>query len=144
MYDNMGEFNSAEEINAKADELLNAGDIEGIKTLCKENGIDEEFVELFRHGEIPILVDAQMAAVGKLDMEMASATKDKELYQAVGEYMQSQCEVEEIAIAVRKQGKKLSDVINFMWEEAKKRKEGNHAYIPPFEVYQMAKAYYLK
>lgn len=70
LYEKFGEFDSASEINHKAEQLFNAGDLDGLRNMACENGIPDDFVEMYIDGEIPELCDDQMAAVGKIDMEM--------------------------------------------------------------------------
>lgn len=43
MFDKFGEFDSFSEINELAENLLNEGDIESIKVVAKENGIQADF-----------------------------------------------------------------------------------------------------
>ena len=55
MFDKFGEFDSFNEINELAENLLNEGDIESLKVVAKENGIQADFVDLYMNGEIPKL-----------------------------------------------------------------------------------------
>ena len=55
MFDKFGEFDSFSEINELAENLLNEGDIESLKVVAKENGIQADFVDLYTNGEIPEL-----------------------------------------------------------------------------------------
>ena len=71
MYDKFGEMSSYKEINELAENLMNEGDIESLREMAKENGIPEDFVELYLEGDIPDLCDALTAAVGKLEVEAA-------------------------------------------------------------------------
>lgn len=64
MYDKFGEMSSYKEINELAENLANEGDIESLCEMAKENGIPEDFVDLYLEGEIPKLCDALIAAVG--------------------------------------------------------------------------------
>lgn len=57
MFERFGEFGSAEEINETAVNLRKEGDMENIKVLAKENGIDEENAEVFIDGELLYLCD---------------------------------------------------------------------------------------
>ena len=41
MFDNFGEFDSWEELNRTAEGLKNEGDLDNLKVLAAENGIDE-------------------------------------------------------------------------------------------------------
>lgn len=111
MFDKFGEFDSAEEINKTADGLMNEGDIENILVLAKENGIDEEMVTAFKNGEIPFLCDDMTAAIGKIDVE-AAELKPQEIMVDWIEYIKTRCfEKEDMAKAVRKQGKSLKGCI---------------------------------
>ena len=69
MFDKFGEFDSFSEINELAENLLNEGDIESLKVVAKENGIQADFVDLYTNGEIPELCDKLTAALGKIDVE---------------------------------------------------------------------------
>lgn len=111
MFDKFGEFNSFEEINELAKNLLNEGDVDSLKTMTKENGIPEDFVEMYIQGVIPALCDPLTAAVGKIEVE-AAELKPKEIMEDWVEYLKGQCmESEEIALAVRRKGKSLKGCI---------------------------------
>ena len=51
MFDKFGEMSSYKEINTLAENLFNENDIENLKEMAKENGISEDFVELYLSGE---------------------------------------------------------------------------------------------
>ena len=78
MFDKFGEFDSCEEINELAENLFNEGDTESIKVVAVENGISEEYAEMFIAGDIPFLCDPLTAALGKIDVECADL-KPKEI-----------------------------------------------------------------
>ena len=48
MFDKFGEFDSYEEINRAAKAQLEEGDLEAIKTIAEENGLDPEDAFLMR------------------------------------------------------------------------------------------------
>lgn len=103
MFDKFGEFDSFSEINELAENLLNEGDIESIKVVAKENGIQADFVDLYTNGEIPELCDKLTAALGKIDVE-AAELKPKEIMEDWVEYLRGQCmENELLAHNVRKE-----------------------------------------
>ena len=107
MFDKFGEFDSFSEINELAENLLNEGDIESLKVVAKENGIQADFVDLYTNGEIPELCDKLTAALGKIDVE-AAELKPKEIMEDWVEYLRGQCmENELLAHNVRKKGKTL-------------------------------------
>ena len=79
--------------------------------MARENGIPNEFVEMYLQGDIPVLCDALTAAMGKIDVE-AAELKPKEIMEDWVEYLRGQCmENEMIAHQVRKQGKNLKGCI---------------------------------
>lgn len=71
MFDKFGEMSSYKGINTLAENLFNENDIENLKEMAKENGIPEDFVELYLSGDIMELCDAETAAYGKIDVEVA-------------------------------------------------------------------------
>ena len=80
MFEKFGEMSSCREINELAENLLNEGDIQSLKTMAQENGIPEDYVEMYQSGDIPYLCDAVTAAMGKLDVEWShtrSARKER-------------------------------------------------------------------
>ena len=102
MFDKFGEFDSFNEINELAENLLNEGDIESLKVVAKENGIQADFVDLYTNGELPELCDKLTAALGKT----------KEIMEDWVEYLRGQCmENELLAHNVRKKGKTLKGCI---------------------------------
>lgn len=111
MFDKFGEMDSFEEINELAENLLNEGDLESIKEVAKENGIDLEVVEYYLQGEMPFICDEMTAAVGKIDVESAEL-EPKEIMVDWIDYITAQCmEDTKLAIAVRKKGKSLKGCI---------------------------------
>ena len=67
MFGKFGEFNSAEEINRKAEELFNMQDLDGIRALAAENGIPHEYAQAYCEGDLPELCDRLTAAVKPFD-----------------------------------------------------------------------------
>ena len=111
MFERFGELDSYKEINELADNLFNEGDTESIKILAQENGIANEYVEMYLQGDIPVLTDSLTAAIGKIDVE-SEELKPKEIMEDWVEYIKGQCaENEDMAIAVRKRGKTLKGCI---------------------------------
>lgn len=111
MFETYGEFDSFEEINARADELMNAGVRKGIVDLAKENGIPEEFAQAFIDGDIPYLCDAATAAVGKIEIERQETVLEGVLEDWIS-YIEAECqEDEELARVVRSKKKSLNGCI---------------------------------
>lgn len=111
MFEKFGEMDSSGEINELAENLFNEGDIESLKVMARENGIDKDIVDLYLQGEVPVLCDPLTAALGKIDIECAEL-KPKEIMEDWVEYLKSQCmENELIAFQVRKKGNSLKGMI---------------------------------
>lgn len=139
------EFNTPDELNERAKELLNEGKQKELQDLAKDNGIDMYLLEAFANGEIPFLVpDAFTMAEGKLDVEVSKLGSDREMGQIIADHLKSKAmEDEKLALAICKKDKLLKDVCKKAWDEAEKRRNQNTACLPGMEVVMMAKAYYL-
>lgn len=111
MFERFGEMDTSEEINELAENLFNEGDVESLREMAKENGIQPEFVTMYLQGDIPLLCDPLTAALGKIDVE-AAELKPKEIMEDWVEYLRGQCmENELLAHQVRKKGKNLKGCI---------------------------------
>ena len=86
MYEKFGEFDSFSEINELAENLFNEGDTTSLKEMAAENGIPEDYVELYLQGDIPMLCDQLTAALGKIDVEV-NDLKPKEIMEDWVEYL---------------------------------------------------------
>lgn len=108
MFEKYGEFDSFEAINKKAKELLAAGATNAVRELAKENGLDAEEAEDYITGDETELCTELMAALGKLNLEEADLKLDGVLKDWT-EYIRDMCvDVDCMAKAVRKKGKKLA------------------------------------
>lgn len=68
MYERFGKL-SIEGLNAKAEELVNGGDMDGLRELAAENGLGE-LVDMYAEGETDRLCEDVMdAALARLDLE---------------------------------------------------------------------------
>lgn len=109
MFERFGEYDSAEQINKKAEKLKTAGDMASVMTLAEENGIDREDAQDYIDGLEGQMCNAVMAALGKLSVE----EKDLDIKGIMSDwtgYIKEMCVAEEgMATAVRKKGKKLSE-----------------------------------
>ena len=111
LFEKFGEMNSYKDINELAENLFNENDLESIKVVAKENGIEEEIVDSYINGEIPELCDPLTAALGKIDVE-SQELQPKEIMQDWVEYLKGQCmENESLALEVRKKEKSLKGCI---------------------------------
>lgn len=146
MFDLYGNM-TAEEINLAAEGLFNEGDLESLREMAAENGLDPEFVELYINGEIPELCDAATAAIGKLEIEKkekaVKAYNTKIPADPIVEYLIGQCEKEQMALAIRRPEKTLIGCLQHIETEARKKVSRSHPWLSDAAVYQMAKEYYL-
>jgi hypothetical protein len=111
MFEKFGEFDSAEELNAKAQELKDAGKEAELTELALENGLDKEDAEDYWDDCADTLATETQAAFGKLRME----SKTLELSGVLGDWcaeLVNMCyEHMDFAQAVRKKGKSLAGYI---------------------------------
>ena len=111
MFEKFGEMSSYTEINELAANLLQEGDLDSLKELAKENGIPDDYVEMYLEEAIPTLCDSTSAAIGKIETE-CKELKLKELMLDWVEYVKGLCmENDMIAHQVRKKGKNLKGCI---------------------------------
>lgn len=111
MFDRFGEFDSAAEINETAVNLRKEGDVDSLKVLAEENGIDRDILEAFSDGEMLWICDDMSAAIGKIKVE-AKAVKCAEIMGDWVEYIKAQCmEQPEMARMVRNKGKSLAGCV---------------------------------
>ena len=111
MFERFGNMDSAEEINTVAVNLRKEGDIDSIKVLAKENGIDPDMVDIFINGEILYLCDSMSAAIGKIEVE-AAELKPVEIMEDWVNYIKSECfSGGTMAEAIRKSDKSLKGCI---------------------------------
>lgn len=111
MWAKFGELDSAEEINRIAAAELQEGDIDALKALAEENGLDKDDVEDYIDGLIDTLTTPELAAVGKLDVEMEHLNVKGILKDWVDELKAEIMRDKKFAIAVRRKGKSLAGYI---------------------------------
>ena len=61
---------------------------------------------------------------------------------AIEEHLTNKCTSSTVAMKILDESKSIKDIYDKIWAEAKKRKKGNCAYIPPEEVFEMIDEYY--
>lgn len=111
MFDKFGEFDSAEEMNRAAEAQLKEGDLDAIRKIAQENGIDKEDAEDYIDGYTDRLATPLMAAVGKLAVEAEYLKLEgivKDWKDSIVEYCTDD---EKFAIAVRRKGKHLENCL---------------------------------
>lgn len=111
MFEKFGEFDSFEEINRAAQAQLDEGDLDAIKVIAEENGLEAEDAEDFCTGAMDVLTTPVMAACGKLDIEAKELRVDGLLEDWKNYIMQMCMEDIELSICIRKKGKRLEECL---------------------------------
>lgn len=109
MFEKFGEFDSAEEINAKAAGLIAAGDKAAVAELAEENGIEVEDAEDYIDGVVLELCTPFMAAEGKLNIERKDLGLGGILKNWADSVITLCTEDAALCAAVRKKGKNMKD-----------------------------------
>ena len=128
LFEKYGEFDSAEEINEAAAGQLEEGDLEALKEIASENGIQAEDVEDYIDGVVPELTNPLLASLGKIDVESAYLEIDEtHAYIDWCNWMRKECtENEEFCKAVRKKGKRLSGAFGMILKAAAGKRKPIH------------------
>ncbi len=111
MFNKYGEFNSAEELNKAAATALEQGKADEVKALAAENGIEVEDTQDYIDGYIPELCTPLMAAIGKLSIERKAIDLPTFMDGWVSLINDMLADNTELTAAVRKKGKKLTDLL---------------------------------
>lgn len=146
MFDRFGEFDSCEEINTAAEGLKEEGDLENLRILASENGL-QEYAEDYINGVTDKLCDVITAAIGKLEIEKKEASDWAYLAEDVVDYLSGHCDDLGFAAAVRKNGKRIEEAAKRVVKEAQKHDieipgGGTGNYCGPMKGYQLIKEYY--
>ncbi len=141
MFENFGEFDSAEELNLTASALREEGDMENLQVLARENGL--EIGAHFASGESE-LCNYFTAAIGKLQIEMQTiAEYEKDIpAEPIVEYLMSRCDEEDLARKIRSKAKSLKGCMEHVRKEAHKQVSRQKPYLADQIVYNMALSYY--
>ena len=118
MFEIFGEFDSAEEINKAAAAQLEQGDMQAVRDIAKENGLDLDDAEDYIAGDMEELCNPLMAALGKLKIERA----DLEL-KGVLEDWYDIVNDEAVRAAVRRKDKSLKVFMSLILAKAFDTKE---------------------
>ncbi|RDY30313.1 hypothetical protein [Lachnotalea glycerini] len=152
MFDQFGEFDSVEELNLAAAGLLKEGDTKSLKALARENGIEEEDVNDYIAGMTKELVTLYSAAYGRLLIEEEKVINKKKNVmekmplQLILTMLRGMCTSEELARAVMKKGKCISNIYQCIRSEAEKHKSGNMGMAcgTDRELCEMIRTYYME
>lgn len=144
MFEKFGEFSSYEEINKAAEGFLNEGDIESLKAMAKENGLDDMDTEDYIAGDIGSLCTATTAALGRLKVEKEASKADTNITRVlfmIAELMATNGRDAEMFLT---KGKRLDGIIEEMRKEASKSKQGGVGCVcgTDLELMQRIRKYY--
>ena len=144
MFEKFGEFSSFEEINMAAEGFKNEGDLESIKALAKENGIDDMDAEDYIAGDTDKLCTATTAALGRLKVEKENSKADHNITRVlfmIAELMATNGKDAGIFLT---KGKCLDGIINELRSEASENKTGNVGCVcgTDLELMQRIRKYY--
>lgn len=118
MFEKYGEFESFIAINEAAKNQLAEGDLDAVREIAAENGLDPMDAEDFIAGDLKELCNALSAALGKLQVE----SKDLGIGALMNDwvsYIEGLCtENGEFALAVRKKEKSLAGAIGTILKES--------------------------
>ena len=118
-----GEFNSADEINEAAKNQLAQGDIEAVREIAKENGIDPDDAEDFITGGWDRICSTTSAALGKIIVESEAMQITGIMKDWVRYIQMSISDSQEFALAVRSKGKSLAGAIGEIMKESERLME---------------------
>ena len=145
LFQTFGEFDSFAEINEAAEGLLMEGDLEGLRKLAAENGLEEE-AEQYIKKETDELCGPIEAAIGKIRVECEE--ENSVFYEDVMDYLMANCDDLDFALAVRKKGKRVSEAADRVAKEAFRNTTMINGmrcnYCGPMRGYQLIREYYLK
>lgn len=127
LFDKYGEFGSVEELNQAAAGLREEGDIEGLKELARENGIDPYEVEDYVDGVSDELATQITAALGRMRVELETLEGSAEVmcrfYSVFA--ISATMENEEVAKGIMKKGARLKGIYDALYAYAMKHRSGN-------------------
>ena len=109
MYEKFGEFDSVEELNAKAAELKDKEDEEALVALALENGIEREDAEDYMDDVSTEFATSLMAAIGKLKVEKEDTGINGILEDWYLLIVEACTNDEKMQVAVRRKSKKLNE-----------------------------------
>ena len=115
-----GEFNSADEINEAVKNQLANGDIEAIKEIAEENGIDPDDAEDFITGGWDRICSPTSAALGKINVESEAMQITGIMKDWIRYIQMCISESQEFAVAVRSKGKSLAGALGAILKESEK------------------------
>lgn len=127
MYEKFGEFDSVEELNKAAAGLKAEGDLESLKELAEENGIDKFDTEDYINGDAETLATLITAASGKLEKEIESMKQDQVKAMCVfyANFVKTVItENEQVAAGIMKKGARIKGIYDAIYEYAQKHKSG--------------------
>ena len=110
MFEKFGEM-TLEELNSAAEGMKNEGDLDSLKLMAQENGLDPEDAEDYADGMAQELATPVMAALGRIKIQKAEM-KPQDIMEDWVSYIEQQIvDKPEMAEGVMKKGKNLQGCI---------------------------------
>ena len=109
LFERFGEFDSVEELNMTAEGLKEEGDLESLKVLAVENGLDAADAEDYANGIVTELSSDLMAEAGKIAVESKALGIDGIMSDWKDTVIEECAEDKAFCAAVRKKGKYLKE-----------------------------------
>jgi len=126
LFAKFGEFDSVEELNRAAAGLREEGDVDGLKELAKENGIDPFEVEDYIDGMSEELATPITAALGRMEVELDTLDgqiKNICLFYSI--FVNALLtESKEVAKGIMKKGARLKGIYDAIYAYARKHQQG--------------------
>lgn len=123
MFKKYGEFNSAEEINTAAATAMEQGDLEAVKELALENGIDEEDAQDYIDGCTFELCTPLMAAAGKIKIEKEAFNDLPSTFEGwlsiINDMMTNE---DDVCAGIRKKGKRIEELFGTLLKLSSKNR----------------------
>ena len=114
LYERFGEFDSVEELNATAEGLKAEGDLESLKALAVENGLEEADAEDYMDDIVPELANSLLAAQGKIRVESRALEISGILADWKDTIIEECMEDKQFCAAVRKRNKSLRKCMSLL------------------------------
>ena len=119
MYDKFGEFSSYLAINEACTNQLKEGDLDAIREIAKENGLDPDDAEDFIAGDITEICNPLSAALGKISVEKEDLDGVVGLMNDWISYIEGYCTIDRnFCLAVRQEGKSLIGALGAILSES--------------------------
>lgn len=120
MFDKFGEFDTYEEFEEKAKDLLKGADTESIRELAKENGLDPLDAEDYITGATIKITDPGSYAVAKIDTLVKESSIDKQAVAYMGIIAKQVLANKQAGLKAHYKGRRFDKIMDAMEQKVKK------------------------